>query len=97
MVPKLLTALSAIGTAAMLWVGGGILVHGLEELHALEGVPNAIHDLSHRAGTLAGPLSGLVQWVVSAIGGAVVGLLSGGLIVLVVRQITSRPEELIVD
>jgi hypothetical protein len=96
-VPKLLTALSAIGTAAMLWVGGGILVHGLEELHVLEGVPNAIHDLSHRAGTLAGPLSGLVQWVVSAIGGAVVGLLIGGLIVLVVRQITSRPEELIVD
>src|SRR5688572_27236227 len=28
-VPKLLTALSGIGTAAMLWVGGGILLHGL--------------------------------------------------------------------
>ena len=37
-VPSLLTGLSAIGTAAMLWVGGGILVHGLEELHCLEGV-----------------------------------------------------------
>ena len=35
--PKLLTALSAIGTAAMLWVGGGILLHGLEELHVLDG------------------------------------------------------------
>ena len=96
-VPKLLTALSAIGTAAMLWVGGGILVHGLEEMHVLEGVPNAIHDLSHAAGALAGPLSGLIEWLVNAIGGAVVGLLIGGLIVLVVRQITSRPEELIVD
>ena len=96
-VPKLLTALSAIGTAAMLWVGGGILVHGLEEMHVLEGVPNAIHDLSHAAGALAGPLSGLVEWLVTAMGGAVVGLLIGGLIVLVVRQITSRPEELIVD
>ena len=96
-VPKLLTALSAIGTAAMLWVGGGILVHGLEEMHVLEGVPNAIHDLSHAAGALAGPLSGLVEWLVTAMGGAVVGLLVGGLIVLVVRQITSRPEELIVD
>ncbi|HEU4498414.1 MAG TPA: DUF808 domain-containing protein, partial [Sphingomicrobium sp.] len=31
-VPKLLSALSAIGTAAMLWVGGGILLHGMEEL-----------------------------------------------------------------
>ena len=96
-VPKLLTALSAIGTAAMLWVGGGILVHGLEEMHVLEGVPNAIHDLSHAAGALAGPLSGLVEWLVTTMGGAVVGLLIGGLIVLVVRQITSRPEELIVD
>ena len=96
-VPKLLTALSTIGTAAMLWVGGGILVHGLEEMHVLEGVPNAIHDLSHTAGALAGPLSGLVEWLVTAMGGAVVGLLIGGLIVLVVRQITSRPEELIVD
>jgi predicted DNA repair protein MutK len=96
-VPKLLTALSAIGTAAMLWVGGGILVHGLEEMHVLEGVPNAIHDLSHTAGALAGPLSGLAEWLVTAIGGAVVGLLIGGLIVLLVRQITSRPEELIVD
>jgi len=96
-VPKLLTALSAIGTAAMLWVGGGILVHGLEEMHVLEGVPNSVHDLSHTAGAHAGPLSGLAEWLVTAIGGAVVGLLIGGLIVLVVRQITSRPEELIVD
>ena len=96
-VPKLLTALSAIGTAAMLWVGGGILVHGLEEMHVLEGVPNAIHDLSHAAGALAGPLSALVEWLVTAMGGAVVGLLIGGLIVLIVRQIASRPEELIVD
>src|SRR6476661_8767130 len=32
-VPKLLSALSAIGTAAMLWVGGGIILHGLEVMH----------------------------------------------------------------
>ena len=35
----MLSALSDIGTAAMLWVGGGILLHGLEELHILEAVP----------------------------------------------------------
>jgi uncharacterized protein len=28
-VPKLLSGLAGIGTAAMLWVGGGILLHGL--------------------------------------------------------------------
>jgi predicted DNA repair protein MutK len=96
-VPKLLTGLAVIGTAAMLWVGGGILVHGLEELHLLEVVPHAIHDLARGAGAMAGPASGIVQWLVNAIGGAVVGLVVGGLIVLVVRQLTSRPEELIVD
>jgi hypothetical protein len=96
-VPKLLTGLAVIGTAAMLWVGGGILVHGLEELHLLEGVPHTIHDLAHAAGAMAGPAAGAVQWIVKALGGAVVGLLVGGLIVLVVRQLTSRPEDLIVD
>ena len=29
--PLLLSALSVIGTAAMIWVGGGIIVHGLEK------------------------------------------------------------------
>ena len=32
MVPGLLKSLATIGTAAMLWVGGGILLHGMEEL-----------------------------------------------------------------
>ena len=96
-VPKLLSALSVIGTAAMLWVGGGILVHGLEKLQLLQGVPSAIHDLAHAAGKLAGPAGHFIQWFVGALGGAVVGLLIGGLITLVVRQLTSRPEELIVD
>ena len=31
--PKLLSALSAIGVAAMIWVGGGIVLHGLHEFH----------------------------------------------------------------
>ena len=46
-VPKMLVALAAIGTAAMLWVGGGIILHGLEELHLLEAVPHAVHDTAH--------------------------------------------------
>src|SRR5919106_2364130 len=33
--PYVLSALSIIGTAAMLWVGGGIIVHGLEEVNIL--------------------------------------------------------------
>ena len=54
-VPKMLVALAAIGTAAMLWVGGGIILHGLEELHLLEAVPHAVHDTAH---ALAGSSGG---------------------------------------
>jgi len=96
-VPKLLSSISVIGTAAMLWVGGGILVHGLEEMHILEAVPHAVHDLAQGAGAYAGPLSGVVEWVASALGAAFVGLVIGGMIVAVVRQFTKHPEQLVVD
>ena len=96
-VPNMLKALAGIGTAAMLWVGGGILVHGLEELGVLEIVPRTIHAIADAAGQPSGSFSGVVKWLVGAIGGAIVGLAIGGIIALVVRRITSRPEELIVD
>jgi predicted DNA repair protein MutK len=94
--PPFLAALSFIGMLAMLWVGGGILVHGLEELKILEVIPRAIHDLSHSASEKAGG-SGLVEWLVNAIGGAVVGLGVGGVIAAVVRRFVAHPEELVVD
>lgn len=96
-VPSLLTSLSVIGTAAMLWVGGGILVHGLEVLHVATAIPHAIHDAAHFAGEASGPLSAVVEWLMNALGAAVVGLVVGGAIVLVVRQFTRHPEQLIVD
>jgi predicted DNA repair protein MutK len=96
-VPMLLSGLSAIGTAAMLWVGGGILVHGLAETKILTFIPHTIHAISHRAGEASGILSGIVSWAVTALGGASVGLVIGGTIVAVVRRFTRRPEELIVD
>jgi len=95
-VPKLLVALSGIGTAAMLWVGGGILVHGLEELHILTVIPEAIHHLSHNASTATGG-SALVDWAVNALGGAVVGLVVGGTIAAIVRRFVAHPEQLVVD
>ena len=96
-VPNMLTALSAVGTAAMLWVGGGILVHGLEELRLLPIVPDTIHDAAYAAGEMSGPFDDVAEWLVSALGGAIVGLVIGGLIVGIVRRLTNRPEELIVD
>jgi uncharacterized protein len=96
-VPKLLTTLSAIGTAAMLWVGGNILLHGLEELHFAVAVPRTMHDLAHRAAEAAGIFSGIVRWLANALAGAIFGLVAGGIIVPIVRLFARRPQELIVD
>jgi uncharacterized protein len=96
-VPKLLTALSAIGTAAMLWVGGNILLHGLEELHVVPDIPRMVRDLAHHAAEVSGIFSGIARWLVNALGGAVFGLLVGGILVTIVRRLTKRPQELLVD
>jgi predicted DNA repair protein MutK len=96
-VPKLLVALSGLGTAAMLWVGGGIILHGLEELHILEIVPHTIHGWSVAVGHSAGAFGPAVEWLFFALGGAVAGLIVGGVIVAIVRQFTSHPEDLVVD
>jgi len=91
-VPKLLKFLSTVGIAAMLWVGGGILLHGFEELH-VTALPGMIH---HAIVDIAAG-SGLVEWSLTALAGAVLGLIIGGIIVLIVRQFTSHPEDLVVD
>jgi hypothetical protein len=96
-VPYLLTGLSGLGTAAMLWVGGGIILHGLEEMHILEVVPHTVHDCSVAIGHSAGAIGPAVEWLVYALGGAVAGLMVGGIIVAVVRQFTKHPEDLVVD
>jgi predicted DNA repair protein MutK len=96
-VPKMLIGLSTLGTAAMLWVGGGILLHGMEELHLGEAVPHALHHWSAVAGDASGAIGPVIEWFFYALGSAVAGLIVGGLIVLVVRRFTKHPEELIVD
>ena len=96
-VPYLLTSLSGVGTAAMLWVGGGILLHGLEVLHVMEAIPHALHDWSANAGKAAGTIGPVVEWLLYALGSALAGLVIGIPLVLIVRRFVKHPEELIVD
>ena len=96
-VPSILTALAGIGTAAMLWVGGGILLHGFEVLHLAGPIPHWVHDLGIAAGSASGPLSGLIEWLVGALAGALVGIVIGGIIVAIVRRFTKHPEDFVVD
>ena len=84
----LLAALATIGTAAMLWVGGGILVHGLHEYH-LDLIPDVVEALGDAAGRVPfiGPVSG---WLATAAASAVVGLVTGGIIVAAMHVIPRR-------
>ncbi|MEO7787029.1 MAG: DUF808 domain-containing protein [Sphingomicrobium sp.] len=79
-VPFLLGLLSSVGTAAMLWVGGGILVHGLDELGA-QHIPDLVHDVSAAIGHASGPAAPVTEWVASALAAAVVALIVGSLVV----------------
>jgi predicted DNA repair protein MutK len=78
--PRLMAALSVIGIAAMIWVGGGIIVHGLEEF-GFAGLAHGIHDVAEVAGHATPALGGIVEWTIGATGAGLVGLVIGALIV----------------
>lgn len=71
--PRMMKALSVVGTAAMFLVGGSILLHGLPGAHDL------VHAAEHAAGTVPGigpVLSVLAPMVVDALAGVCAGLLA---------------------
>lgn len=83
--PHLMAALSIIGVAAMIWVGGGIIVHGLEEF-GLRTIPHVIHSAAEAAARYTPFAEGLVRWVVGALGSGIVGLLIGTGIVFLLHR-----------
>lgn len=76
--PKLMGFLSTVGTLAMLWVGGNIVIHGLEVTHLWAAPYEVIHHWAELAAG-AGPaaLAGLVGWAVTALCDGVLGLALG--------------------
>ena len=85
--PKLLAALSVIGTAAMLWVGGHILLAGWDEL-GWSWPYGLVHDLEHAAGGVSG-IGGLLAWLVNTMASAVVGFSVGAIIATVVARLSA--------
>jgi predicted DNA repair protein MutK len=78
--PHFLRLLSVVGTAAMIWVGGGIVVHGLESFgltaigHLIHARAEAIAHVVH----FAGPV---VEWIVAAAGAGLFGLALGAVLI----------------
>jgi len=79
--PTLLHVLAGVGTAAMLWVGGGILLHGLAGL----GWPLLAdwqHGMAHHVeAVLAGFPGAALGWLTSAALAGVAGLVAGFVVV----------------
>ncbi|MBO9621189.1 MAG: DUF808 domain-containing protein [Sphingomonas sp.] len=87
--PVLLSALSNLGVAAMVWVGGGILLHGLEQF-GLVAIPHAVHHVAEAAAHAVPVAQGVVEWLVGAIGSGVAGLIVGVVIVTLVHLLPRK-------
>ena len=77
--PKLLTAIGIVGTLAMLWVGGHILLVGFDELGLhwpYQSVHHVVENFEH--------LGGAVTWLMETGFSLLFGLLVGALIAVVV-------------
>lgn len=74
--PKLLAVISTVGVAAMLWVGGHILLVGLDDLgwHWLYDV---VHHWEEDVDHALGALGGVAAWLVNTAASAVLGVLVG--------------------
>ena len=79
--PKLMAVLSLVGTAAMLWVGGSIVLHGLEVTHLWPWPYDTIHHIAEAAATAIGSATGFVTWTVTAALDGVFGLILGVLLI----------------
>jgi len=83
--PKVMLFLSIVGTAAMLWVGGHILLVGLQEL----GWHLPYELVHHLESAVIGVSSvgGLLAWLVNTIASAIVGFIVGFVIVNIVERL----------
>ena len=84
--PAVLALISAVGTAAMLWVGGNIIVHGLHDL-GWHWPYETIKLLAEGAAGAIGVADGLVGWSVTAALDGVIGLALGLLLIPIVASL----------
>ncbi|MCI0756855.1 DUF808 domain-containing protein [Teichococcus vastitatis] len=87
--PWFLRILAVVGTAAMVWVGGGIILHGLEGFglaapaHLAEGISeSAVEAVPHA-------LAGAAGWLAGAAAAGVVGLAVGALLIPLVQFVVA--------
>lgn len=86
--PKVLTVLSVVGTAAMLWVGGHILFVGADELgwHAPYSIVHSLEDSVHDVGGVGG----ILGWLANTFASAILGLIVGFALIAILSKVPRK-------
>ncbi|SEL72026.1 DUF808 domain-containing protein [Rhodococcus maanshanensis] len=88
--PKVMAVLTVVGIAAMLWVGGHILIVNVGEA-GFHWPADRLHDLEHWFGELVhGGFGGVLSWSAGTLASALVGLVVGAIVVLIMHLIPKR-------
>ena len=87
--PRLLSTLSVVGIAAMIWVGGHILLVGLDEL-GLHAPYSWVHHAEEAVHDATGALGGVLGWLTNTVGSAILGLIVGAVVVAVMHVVPRR-------
>ena len=84
--PILMKTLTIVGTAAMLWVGGNIVVHGIEVL-GWPAIYDWIHHMAEVAAQAVPQAPGAVAWAVTAFFDGIFGLVLGLILIPLVKYV----------
>ncbi|HDR28358.1 DUF808 domain-containing protein [Rhodovulum sp.] len=83
--PHFMRLLVVVGTAAMIWVGGSIIVHGLYELGVKAPYIGIHHIAAAAAEAIPDQFGPATEWAVTAGLDGMIGLLLGGLMIPLVK------------
>jgi predicted DNA repair protein MutK len=87
--PILLSTIATVGVAAMLWVGGHIIMVGLDDL-GWHGPYDLVHHLQHKVEHAVDSLSSALGWLTNTALSAVIGVIVGAVAVLVMHFVPRK-------
>ena len=82
--PIVLSVLSTVGIAAMLWVGGHILLVGIDEL-GFHAPYDEVHHLEEDVHDALGAVGGVGAWLTNTAASAILGLIVGAIVVAIMH------------
>jgi hypothetical protein len=84
--PIVMSVLSTVGIAAMLWVGGHILLVGLDEL-GVHFLYDFVHHLEEDVHHALGAVGGVAAWLTNTLASAILGLAVGAVVVAIMHRV----------